>query len=83
MEKGIVSSVWHNLRTKPPFWEYVLVETTSKKMPIRVVYFTENRWWHSANSHCVSFQSCKKKPKYQKSDFIVKRWAYQDDVLKL
>lgn len=77
-------TIWHNLRTKPASWEYVLVETSVKRYPFRICYYIEESgYWMDA--YKTSYYIPKTSKFYRKgiSAFKVKRWAYLKDIVNL
>lgn len=76
-----METIWHNLRTKPKQYEYVLVETYTKHYPYRVCFYFEGGFWRDAYKTSYFFpKSCKIQPNKEGNDFRVKRWAYINDI---
>ena len=78
--------IWHDLRTKPRQFEYLLVETKTKHYPYRVCIFCkrdEFYYFHDAYKTSYFYTRKSWRAKNLKDDFVVKRWAYIDDLLNL
>lgn len=74
--------IWHDLRTKPRQFEYLLVETKTKHYPFRVCVYLGGCY---RDAYKTSYFHTKKYMNGRKleNDFMVKRWAYIDDLLNL
>lgn len=76
-----METIWHNLRKKPKPYEYVLVETYTKRHPYRVCFYIEEGYWRDAyktsyfhpNPYKLQHPNCE-------DDFRVKKWAYIKDI---
>ena len=77
-----METVWHNLRKKPKPYEYVLVETYTKRHPYRVCFYFEEGFWRDAykTSYFIPKSYRNMHPTNARNDFKVKRWAYINDI---
>ena len=77
-----METVWHNLRKKPKPYEYVLVETYTKRYPYRVCFYFEEDFWRDAykTSYFIPKSYRNVHSTNVRNDFRVKRWAYINDI---
>lgn len=76
-------TIWHDLRSKPKIFEPLLVMTTSKKKRYRICYYTHyGTWVDSTSRHSFIPKSAKQPPSW-KNSFIIRKWAYLEDIEKL
>lgn len=77
-------TIWHDLRSKPKIYEDVLVVTTSKKKRFRICYYTHyGTWVDSISGYSFVPKSVKGYKPKPKNPFIIKKWAYLEDIEKL
>ena len=56
-----METVWHNLRKKPKPYEYVLVETYTKRYPYRICLVDEAVFGETLIRHLTSFRNLVKR----------------------
>ena len=75
----IMETIWHNLRHKPKPYEYVLVETYTKRRHYRICIMFEDGVWKDMCQTSYYFPQHLKK-EYCNNGFRVKKWAYIKDI---
>ena len=75
-----MKTVWHDLRTKPKPYNYVLVKTTSTLRQYRLCYILDDGVWKDASVASYFYPNKIKKKYGIHGDFTVKKWAYINDI---
>lgn len=76
-------TIWHDLRSKPNIYEDVLVMTTSKNRRFRICHFTHYGTWVDSLTGVMFIPKSAEQPPSWKNSFIIKKWAYLEDIEKL